>query len=454
MFFLLAAIAMAAVGVYASARSTSAAGHSITTPVPAALFSGDHASLELDADGKPVIGYYDPINLDVRIIHCGDADCASGNISTAPDPTGNDVGRYLSLELDPAGNPVVSYQDHTSDDLKVLHCGNANCTSSNVFHTPDTDGVAGIGTSLKLDTGGNPVIAEIGGGELRIVHCGTSTCGSGNSIASPVDSGSQPLEPSLALDAAGYPVVSFYSSATHSLALLHCGDVNCTAGGSVVTLDSSGGRYSSLALSGAGNPVIAYFDVADARLRVMHCGNPNCTAGDVIAQPEAINTDSISLQLDELGYPVVAYHDQGNQTLKVLHCRNADCTALGNPIYAPDPLGNASNDVGLFASLALDAQGYPVVAYKYNNAAQLRVLHCGNQTCGPKKSVATPGDANCDGAVNAIDAAVVLQYSAGLIKAPGCEVNADVNGSRSVNSLDAALILQYVAGLIHSLPSS
>jgi subtilisin-like proprotein convertase family protein len=62
------------------------------------------------------------------------------------------------------------------------------------------------------------------------------------------------------------------------------------------------------------------------------------------------------------------------------------------------------------------------------------------------------GDANCDGSVNAIDAALVLQYAAGLIGALPCAANADANTDGGVNAIDAALILQYSAGLIGTLP--
>jgi len=62
------------------------------------------------------------------------------------------------------------------------------------------------------------------------------------------------------------------------------------------------------------------------------------------------------------------------------------------------------------------------------------------------------GDANCDRTVNAIDAALDLQFSAGLATSLPCQQNADANHDGSVNAIDAALVLQYVAGLIHSLP--
>lgn len=61
------------------------------------------------------------------------------------------------------------------------------------------------------------------------------------------------------------------------------------------------------------------------------------------------------------------------------------------------------------------------------------------------------GDANCNGSVNAIDAALVLQIGAGLLDVLSCEANADVNGNGTIDSIDAALVLQFVAGLLRSL---
>ena len=62
------------------------------------------------------------------------------------------------------------------------------------------------------------------------------------------------------------------------------------------------------------------------------------------------------------------------------------------------------------------------------------------------------GDASCDGSANSIDAALVLQFNAGLLGSLPCEEHADVNMDGSVDAIDAALILQFVAGLLGSLP--
>ena len=66
-------------------------------------------------------------------------------------------------------------------------------------------------------------------------------------------------------------------------------------------------------------------------------------------------------------------------------------------------------------------------------------------------STALPGDANCNGSVNAIDAALILQISAGLLGELSCDGNADLNENGTIDSVDAALVLQFVAGLLGSL---
>jgi hypothetical protein len=65
--------------------------------------------------------------------------------------------------------------------------------------------------------------------------------------------------------------------------------------------------------------------------------------------------------------------------------------------------------------------------------------------------VGLTGDANCDHTVNSVDAAIDLQYSAGLAASLPCLQTADANHDRTVNALDAALVLQFVAGLLTHL---
>ena len=63
-----------------------------------------------------------------------------------------------------------------------------------------------------------------------------------------------------------------------------------------------------------------------------------------------------------------------------------------------------------------------------------------------------PGNADCTGHTDSVDALVILQYEARLVSSLRCQELADVNRDGRVDAIDALLILQYVAGLLSDLP--
>ena len=104
-------------------------------------------------------------------------------------------------------------------------------------------------------------------------------------------------------------------------------------------------------------------------------------------------------------------------------------------VFVQDELIFASDiNSGLYV-LAFDRDG--------DGCADIEELPC----LGP-----TVGDVDCNSDVNSIDAALVLQFDAGLIATLPCLPAGDVNGDSEINSIDAALILQFTAGLLSSLP--
>jgi hypothetical protein len=345
---------------------------------------GQYDSLVLDSHSYPVVSYWDKINRDLKVLHCNDPQCDSavnGEESIASPDTTGDVGATSSLALDGSGNPVVSYYDVTNHDLKVLHCGNANCTAGNSITSPDTTGDVGWSTSMALDSSGNPVVAycDSTNVDLKVMHCNDANCaGGGESITSPDTSACGGN--SLVLDSSGYPVVSYAG-----LKVLHCNDPNCAGGDESITTPDAG-TYSetSLALDGSGYPVVSYTDSTIGwRLKVMHCNDVNCAGGNesiVYPDPAPITCRYSSLALDSSGYPVVSYYDiEGSrQNLKLLHCDDANCAGdESSNIISPDTVG----DVGQFTSLELDGSGYPVVSYYDNTDKVLKLLRCDTPTC-------------------------------------------------------------------------
>jgi len=83
------------------------------------------------------------------------------------------------------------------------------------------------------------------------------------------------------------------------------------------------------------------------------------------------------------------------------------------------------------------------------STVQAAMTVTGTPCATPTPPVAV-GDTDCDGEVTAIDAALILQLSAGIVDNLECEDAVDVNGDGASNAVDAALVLQFVAGIIDS----
>jgi hypothetical protein len=322
--------------------------------------AGSDPSLALDSVGNPVVSY---VWAGLKILHCNDANCAAGGDSITTPDASNGVGENSSLALDGSGFPVVAYHDNSANlDLKLMHCNDANCGGGDESITvPDGPGTVGSSPSLVLDASGNPVVTYAGNPGLRLLHCDDPDCsGGGDSITTP-DSGAGFF--SLALDAAGNPVVAYRDLTNLDLKVLHCDDPNCSGGGdTIASPDEFGdtGFAPSLTLDNVGRPVVSYqFNTGpDRHLRILHCGNPTCSGPNMLVSGDLATWvgDDSSIVLDAAGNPVVSYYDAFFSDLKLLHCADRACVGgVGGETQLTDIAGATtdSSDWSLFVATSV-----------------------------------------------------------------------------------------------------
>ena len=141
---------------------------------------GRYTSIAIGADGLPVVSYHDWTNHDLRVLHCGDRGCTAGNTITLVDTAG-DTGYETSITIGADGLPVISYRDETNKFLKVLHCGTIACTVSNSITPVDTAANTGHNSAITLGADGLPVVSYLDGtnADLKVLHCGNAACSTG-----------------------------------------------------------------------------------------------------------------------------------------------------------------------------------------------------------------------------------------------------------------------------------
>ena len=185
------------------------------------------------------------------------------------------------------------------------------------------------------------------------------------------------VRPSLALDSQGNPRISYYNNfpSDNSRRVLKYAERLGTAW-SVETADASvfaGNEGSSLALDLQGNPRIAYYlYLSDGmnvyrrlRFAAKQLGGWQFEDFDT-SRAASIGDGRVSMRLDGLGYPHVAYYGGSNfYDGDLMYASMAtDSTWTVETVVS-------SGYVGLHASLALDTQGRPCVAYYNGSYRQL-----------------------------------------------------------------------------------
>ncbi len=339
-------------------------------------------------------------SLSVRVWDADDNEVALApwhHFTVAAEPTASgvilladgDVGRYSSLELDAAGNPVIVYLNRTgggdfvdhSGMLELIHCSDPDCGA---FSGPFPLAAVGLDelyrwsdVDLELDAAGNPVVVP------PLVHCVDPNCEQPPIIG---NSGGTSLE----IDAVGNPVLSGGGST-----IAHCTDPNCVDP-PISSIDLFPGQdisWTDLALDSIGNPVVAaweWYDFQfDGGLLLAHCSDPNCLDSASLAlvadEGSSENAKTLSLVLDAEGNPVLAVKEQNPEwnslfRLHVIRCSDPNCAGPKSNHEIED-----NQHAGMHASLGLSPSGLPIVAYDNllwaYGSADLLLARCTDDAC-------------------------------------------------------------------------
>jgi hypothetical protein len=130
-------------------------------------------------------------------------------------------------------------------------------------------------------------------------------------------------------------------------------------------------------------PLIAYVD--NGNLRVAHCADVACTT----ATWNAIDATSVaysSLAIGADGLPLLSYLDNANSDLQVAHCADTLCASSTTTAY------DTANNAGYYTSITIGSDGLGLVSYRDATASSLKVAHCDNLAC--TSATLSPVDSN------------------------------------------------------------
>lgn len=313
-----------------------------TTTVATGVVS-NNISMAIPSDGFPVISFY---VANLSVVKCGNASCSSGNTTTVVDqPGGTDVGLYSSIAIGTDNLPIISYYDNTNLDLKVTHCGNATCTSGNSTTAVDTTGNVGLYTSITVPSDGQAIISyyDATNGNLVIGRCGAVVCVSITKATADSTGDVGQYTSAAIYPTTGYPVVAYYDVTNTNPKFLKCGNADCSSGNNIVNLDNgvfglNDGQYTAIAIANDGLPVVTFYDASNTRLGFSKFTNVALTStnGTSVEPGGGSNGTFSSVAVPTSGHPIVSYYDATNGNLKILKCGNSSCRTFAGGVAQTD----------------------------------------------------------------------------------------------------------------------
>ena len=385
-----------------SAQASQSATSQTTTAIDSTGDVGYGTSIAIGTDGFPVIAYFDVTNSDLKVAKCNNAACSSSTLTSI-----DDVGTITASSSAPAiaigtdGFPVIAYYFNTTGDFLVTKCGNAACSSGNASTSLDTTNNVGQYPSIAIGRDSMPIISyyDATTNDLKTAYCTNTSC-SASTLTSVDTTDDVGKHTSIKISADGLPVVSYYDATNKTLELLHCGKIDCSVGNTIATLDSAGisgrtlGGYTSMAIGESG-PIISYYDSGNGDLRIAWCTGAACPSYLGLSQVDATNNvgQYTSIALDAAGGVIISFYDVTNANLRVARCDQYQYVGSCITTTAVKTNIDTTDDVGKYTSIVIGPDGLPFIAYYDVTNANLKTVKCALADC----SQTTGGSFNATG---------------------------------------------------------
>ena len=361
--------------------------------------TGVRSSVTVGRDGLGVMSYfvggYNCSACNLRVAHCLDTDCTA--VTTHDVDTIGDVGWYSSIKIGSDGLPLISYTSYRSadfhsftEDLKVAHCVDVECSSATVT-TLDAAATVNAQTSLTIGADGlgliayqdNPPSGHVS--NIKLAHCLDVACTSAklttvDTVGLSNDGGDAPGIVAIIASPTGVAYLAYRDSTHQQLKLDVCREPNCVLQQAFRLDTASAGLSPSITMGRDGLPLLSYmgnYTTSGSDLVVAHCVNVYCTGVTRALVHTGVFTGwygSITIGADGLG--VVAYTDETNHNVEVAHCGDVACTTLQRTVIDEfDDQGEGAD------SIAIGADGLPLITYLDTTNDVLKVAHCADVAC-------------------------------------------------------------------------
>jgi hypothetical protein len=269
----------------------------------------------------------------------------------------------------------------------VAKCNDVACAGGDeIISTIDSTGDTGLYTAIIIGQDGLPVISYLDFTEfvLKVAKCNDAACAGGDETLSVVDPRvALGWFTSMTIGPGGFPVISYYDITRADLKVAACNDAACAGGDETVTAvdhADDAGWDTSIALGTDGFPVISYYQETGGDLKVAKCNDAACTGGDeiiTIIDSAGDVGQYTSLAIGADGFPVISYYDVTDGDLKLAKCNDASCAGGDELITTLDSDG----DVGRHSSITVGPGGFPVISYYDATNTALKIARCNDTAC-------------------------------------------------------------------------